>query len=188
MSSRGSSRYRDRAGFDARRQAAKSGVPSGIDRVAGCGPDARLRDHRGGYTRRNEDHRRRKGLRQFLGAADRSFRPLLLLFKRQCDVDGARVSVPHAVELRTHVESARARRSARLPCEPGRGTVTRLSLTLLLPVALLAQSGAGDWKTYGQNTLGWRYSELNQIDTKSVARLAPRWIFQSGMSGGFVTA
>jgi alcohol dehydrogenase (cytochrome c) len=65
--------------------------------------------------------------------------------------------------------------------------VKRLSLTLLLPAALLAQSGSADWKTYGQNTQGWRYSELNEIDTASVARLAPRWIFQSGMNGGFET-
>jgi len=65
--------------------------------------------------------------------------------------------------------------------------VIRLSLALLLPAALLAQSGAGDWKTYGQNSLGWRYSELNQIDASNVARLAPRWIFQSGMTGGFET-
>lgn len=65
--------------------------------------------------------------------------------------------------------------------------MTRLILTLLLPVAMWAQSGAGDWKTYGQNSQGWRYSDLNQIDTKSVAKLAPRWIFQSGMTGGFET-
>ena len=40
-----------------------------------------------------------------------------------------------------------------------------------------AQSNSSTWRTYGQNSLGWRYSELTEIDTRSVARLAPRWIF-----------
>src|SRR5260370_25271223 len=61
-------------------------------------------------------------------------------------------------------------------------------MTLLaIAPALWAQSGAGEWKTYGQNSLGWRYSDLAQIDTRSGARLAPQWIFQSGIAGGYET-
>lgn len=51
---------------------------------------------------------------------------------------------------------------------------------------LSAQTQSDTWRTYGQNSLGWRYSELTQIDTRNVARLAPRWIFQTG-TGGFQT-
>jgi alcohol dehydrogenase (cytochrome c) len=75
--------------------------------------------------------------------------------------------------------------------------VRRASLPLLLATALMAVSGAArvltaqapsdTWRTYGQNSLGWRYSELTQIDTQSVARLAPRWIYQTGVLGGFET-
>jgi len=59
--------------------------------------------------------------------------------------------------------------------------MTRLGFALLLPAAMLAQSGAGDWRTYGQNSQGWRYSDLNQIDTKSVASLAPRCRYRGGV-------
>jgi len=50
-----------------------------------------------------------------------------------------------------------------------------------------AQTPSETWRTYGQNSLGWRYSELAQIDTRNVARLAPRWIFQAGVGGFQVT-
>ena len=50
-------------------------------------------------------------------------------------------------------------------------------LASALVAAVGAQSNSGTWRTYGQNSLGWRYSELTEIDTRSVARLAPRWIF-----------
>jgi alcohol dehydrogenase (cytochrome c) len=48
---------------------------------------------------------------------------------------------------------------------------------------LSAQTPSDTWRTYGQNSQGWRYSELTEIDTRNVARLAPRWIFQTGVSG-----
>ena len=38
-------------------------------------------------------------------------------------------------------------------------------------------------RTYGLQPSGWRYSELKQIDTGNIARLAPKWIFQSGLPG-----
>ena len=42
-----------------------------------------------------------------------------------------------------------------------------------------AQSDPGAWLMYGKNYAAWRYSELAQINAGNVARLAPRWIFQS---------
>src|SRR5438876_971193 len=47
--------------------------------------------------------------------------------------------------------------------------------------------GSTDWRTYGKNSLGWRYSELAQIDTRTVSRLSTAWIYQTGLSGGFET-
>ena len=43
------------------------------------------------------------------------------------------------------------------------------------------------WRTYGLNDAGWRYSELKQIDTRNIAQLAPKWIFQSGLPGTMET-
>ena len=43
-----------------------------------------------------------------------------------------------------------------------------------------AQADAGSWLMYGRNYSGWRYSELTQINAANVAKLATKWIFQSG--------
>ena len=60
----------------------------------------------------------------------------------------------------------------------------RLLLLITLTTGyLLAQPG--DWRSYGQNPQGWRYSELNQINTQNVSRLSPEWIFQTGVAGRF---
>jgi alcohol dehydrogenase (cytochrome c) len=37
--------------------------------------------------------------------------------------------------------------------------------------------------TYGKYYLGWRYSELTEINARTVSHLAPRWIYQSGFVG-----
>ena len=50
-----------------------------------------------------------------------------------------------------------------------------------------AQTHSDAWRSYGRNSLGWRYSELTEIDTRTVARLAPRWIYQTGIVGAFET-
>jgi alcohol dehydrogenase (cytochrome c) len=42
---------------------------------------------------------------------------------------------------------------------------------------------AQDWTSYGNNALGWRYSELDQINTKTVARLTPQWMYQTNVPG-----
>jgi len=43
-----------------------------------------------------------------------------------------------------------------------------------------AQGDSGAWLMYGRNYSAWRYSELSQINTGNVVKLAPRWIFQTG--------
>ena len=67
--------------------------------------------------------------------------------------------------------------------------LTILFLIFLLSVGIIvtAQTNSGDWRSYGLNSLGWRYSELAQIDTRNVARLSPAWIFQTGLGGGIET-
>ena len=52
-----------------------------------------------------------------------------------------------------------------------------------IAAAVQAQNDPATWTTYGKNTLGWRYSELSQIDTSNVARITPQWIFQTGVAG-----
>jgi alcohol dehydrogenase (cytochrome c) len=42
-----------------------------------------------------------------------------------------------------------------------------------------AQTDPGAWLMYGKNYAAWRYSELSQINTANVAKLAPRWMFQT---------
>ena len=51
----------------------------------------------------------------------------------------------------------------------------------------LLKSGGNDanWLMYGRTYNGHRYSSLNQINTKNVARLIPVWTFQTGVLDGF---
>src|SRR2546421_1138645 len=58
----------------------------------------------------------------------------------------------------------------------------RRALLLLMPLLLHAQK-PGEWTSYGKNPQGWRYSELNEITAANVSKLAPQWIFQTGVSG-----
>ena len=50
-----------------------------------------------------------------------------------------------------------------------------------------AQEDNQAWLTHGRNYAGWRYSPLDAINTTNVARLAPQWIFQTGVGGKFQT-
>ena len=50
--------------------------------------------------------------------------------------------------------------------------------------AVPPQSDPNSWLSYGKNYAGWRYSELTQINTANVSRLAPVWILQSGRVAG----
>ena len=46
-----------------------------------------------------------------------------------------------------------------------------------------AQIDPGSWMSYGKNSLGWRYSELDQINAKNVSRLASQWMYQTSVPG-----
>ena len=50
-----------------------------------------------------------------------------------------------------------------------------------------AESESDNWLTYGHSFGNQRYSELKEIDTGNVARLAPAWILQTGVIGTFPT-
>src|SRR2546426_8490999 len=59
----------------------------------------------------------------------------------------------------------------------------RFLLILLMAMPLYAQDNGptrADWPSYGGTQLSWRYSALDQINTRNVKSLAPAWIFQTG--------
>ena len=61
-----------------------------------------------------------------------------------------------------------------------------MKLLLLFALAgsiALAQEDPGSWTSYGKNSLGWRYSELDQINTKTVSKLAAQWMYQTNTTG-----
>jgi len=61
--------------------------------------------------------------------------------------------------------------------------VRRYAIVLLAGAAAIAQSDPATWTSYGKNSYGWRYSELDQINTSNVARLAPQWMYQTNVPG-----
>ena len=46
-----------------------------------------------------------------------------------------------------------------------------------------AQSDNTSWLSYGRNYSGWRYSELDEINSSNVSKLTPEWIFQTDVPG-----
>src|ERR1700682_2074801 len=58
-----------------------------------------------------------------------------------------------------------------------------LVLGVLTGAIVLAQNDPGSWTTYGKNSLGWRYSELDQINTKTVSKLTAQWMYQTNVPG-----
>ena len=56
-----------------------------------------------------------------------------------------------------------------------------LGLALLAFLAWAADDTS--WLTYGGNYSGWRYSELTQVNAGNVARLTPKWMFQTKVPG-----
>ena len=63
----------------------------------------------------------------------------------------------------------------------------RLAGTLLLLSCFCDAQDSGTWTTYGKNQAGWRYSELSEITSENVQRLAPQWVFQTGVPGNMET-
>ncbi len=49
-----------------------------------------------------------------------------------------------------------------------------------------ASNSSADWLTYGHNYENQRFSRLDQINRNNVRRLAPRWIYQTGISATFL--
>ena len=49
---------------------------------------------------------------------------------------------------------------------------------------LNSQDDTDNWLMYGRNYRSWRYSPLEQINTKNVKKLVPKWAFQTGVFGG----
>ncbi|HUR95684.1 MAG TPA: PQQ-binding-like beta-propeller repeat protein [Gemmatimonadales bacterium] len=72
-----------------------------------------------------------------------------------------------------------------------RGMVTRtLRRGALAGASMLAATGAGaqssgDWALHGHDLGGQRFSPLAAIDTRTVARLVPKWTFHSGVRATF---
>jgi alcohol dehydrogenase (cytochrome c) len=67
-------------------------------------------------------------------------------------------------------------------------TILRALLAVLATaIGMRAQEDPATWRTYGKNYSAWRYSELKEINTGNVARLAPKWIYQSNIPGNFET-
>jgi alcohol dehydrogenase (cytochrome c) len=50
---------------------------------------------------------------------------------------------------------------------------------------LAAASDRANWLSYGRDYSNQRFSTLTQINASSVARLVPRWIYQSGVAATF---
>lgn len=48
-----------------------------------------------------------------------------------------------------------------------------------------ASNGSTDWLTYGHSYDNQRFSELAQINRKTIARLAPAWTYHTGIRGTF---
>jgi glucose dehydrogenase len=53
-----------------------------------------------------------------------------------------------------------------------------LAFAAMLPGILSAQTPAGDWPMYNRDLAGTRYSPLMQINTRTVAKLAPAWTYR----------
>ena len=49
-----------------------------------------------------------------------------------------------------------------------------------------ASNSTTDWLTYGHTYENQRFSTLDQINTDTVSALAPRWIYQTGISATFL--
>jgi glucose dehydrogenase len=57
-------------------------------------------------------------------------------------------------------------------------------LLSLLPAAAVRAQEAADWPAYGRDAGGTKYSPLDQINTKNIAKLAPAWTYHTGDPAG----
>lgn len=118
--------------------------------------------------------------------------------------NGMTAPVHAAREARTNTKQAGADLTGRRNRPEPRfgGVVARLTIAALLgtitfwpaavPAAqvddarlLGAASDRANWISYGRDYSNQRFSPLKQINRKTVGQLAPRWIYQTGMTSGF---
>lgn len=62
----------------------------------------------------------------------------------------------------------------------GRSWVLFLAVSLSNFLPALAQSRASEWRAYGGDQAGTRYSSLRQIDRRNVGRLQRAWVYHTG--------
>ena len=65
--------------------------------------------------------------------------------------------------------------------------VTRAAAQVTYDRIVHAADNPQDWVTYSGDYSGKRYSELTQVNTTNVSRLAPAWAFQTQIAGKFET-
>src|ERR1017187_3175279 len=58
-----------------------------------------------------------------------------------------------------------------------------LAIAMAVGAMAVAQTDPATWISYGKDSFGWRYSELTEINTRTVTRLAPAWMYQTGVPG-----
>src|SRR5690242_13088899 len=71
-----------------------------------------------------------------------------------------------------------------LPAPPPAPTPPILANYRTVTAAQLAKPDAGDWPMVRRTYDGWGYSPLDQITRDNVARLAPAWVFATGVNNG----
>lgn len=60
-----------------------------------------------------------------------------------------------------------------------------LAICLATLTAAIPATGVADWPQHGRDPGGQRFAPIADIDTTSVKRLVPKWIWQSGVVGTF---
>ena len=63
------------------------------------------------------------------------------------------------------------------------GLALCLALSSFNPLRCLARAGATEWRFYGGDQGGTRYSPLRQIDRRNVGRLQRAWVYRTGELG-----
>jgi glucose dehydrogenase len=60
----------------------------------------------------------------------------------------------------------------------------KICIVLIASVLPIAAQEAADWPSYGRDAGGTKYSPLDQINAKNVAKLAPAWTYHTADPGG----
>lgn len=68
----------------------------------------------------------------------------------------------------------------RAQLRPARTSILCLVIAVLNSVPCLAQTRAAEWRFYGGDRGGTRYSPLKQIDRRNIGRLQRAWVYRTG--------